>query len=132
MADDLGWGDLGCFGHPDLKTPYLDALASVGLRLTRFHAAAPVCSPTRASCLTGRHPYRAGIRNANSGHLGANEVTLQGLLSQAVGGAIAAGVSGGDFYVPKLRRSASAAGSDQGPGFDRAGAAGDGAAVRGA
>ena len=66
MADDLGWGDLGCFGHPDLKTPYLDALASAGLRLTRFHAAAPVCSPTRASCLTGRHPYRAGIRNANS------------------------------------------------------------------
>ena len=83
MADDLGWGDLGCFGHPDLKTPYLDALASAGLRFTRFHAAAPVCSPTRASCLTGRHPYRAGIRNANSGHLGANEVTLQGLLGQA-------------------------------------------------
>ena len=83
MADDLGWGDLGCYGHPDLKTPHLDALANDGLRFTRFHAAAPVCSPTRASCLTGRHPYRAGIRNANSGHLGANEVTLQDLLGQA-------------------------------------------------
>lgn len=83
MADDLGWGDLGCFGHSDLKTPHLDALANGGLRFTRFHAAAPVCSPTRASCLTGRHPYRAGIRGANSGHLGVDEVTLQGLLSQA-------------------------------------------------
>ena len=83
MADDLGWGDLGCFGHPDLKTPHLDALANDGLRFTRFHAAAPVCSPTRASCLTGRHPYRAGIRGANSGHLGADEVTLQGLLGKA-------------------------------------------------
>lgn len=83
MADDLGWGDLGCFGHPDVKTPHLDALANEGLRFTRFHAAAPVCSPTRASCLTGRHPYRAGIRGANSGHLGADEVTLQGLLGQA-------------------------------------------------
>ncbi|MGK0156749.1 MAG: arylsulfatase A-like enzyme [Neolewinella sp.] len=83
MADDLGWGDLGCFGHPDVKTPHLDALANEGHRFTRFHAAAPVCSPTRASCLTGRHPYRAGIRGANSGHLGADEVTLQGLLGQA-------------------------------------------------
>ena len=83
MADDLGWGDLGCYGHPDLKTPHLDALAADGLRFTRFHAAAPVCSPTRASCLTGRHPFRAGIRGANSGHLGVDEVTLQGLLGKA-------------------------------------------------
>lgn len=83
MADDLGWGDLGCQGHPDLQTPHLDALAGDGIRFTRFHAAAPVCSPTRASCLTGRHPYRAGIRGANSGHLGEHEVTLQGLLGKA-------------------------------------------------
>ena len=83
MADDLGWGDLGCQGHPDLKTPHLDALANDGVRFTRFHAAAPVCSPTRASCLTGRHPYRADIRGANSGHLGEHEATLQGVLGEA-------------------------------------------------
>jgi len=83
MADDLGWGDLGCQGHPHLKTPHLDAMATDGVRFTRFHAAAPVCSPTRASCLTGRHPYRAGIRGANSGHLREHEVTLQGMLHDA-------------------------------------------------
>lgn len=80
MADDLGFGDLGCQGHPDLHTPHLDALADGGVRMTRFHAAAPVCSPTRASCLTGRHPYRAGIRGANNGQLDAHEFTLQKLL----------------------------------------------------
>lgn len=83
MADDLGFGDLGCQGHPDLQTPHLDALAQDGIRFTRMHAAAPVCSPTRASCLTGRHPYRSGIRGANSGHLGEHEVTLQGMLGKA-------------------------------------------------
>lgn len=82
MADDLGWGDLGCQGHPDLLTPHLDQLAKDGIRFTRFHAAAPVCSPTRASCLTGRHPYRAGIPGANSGHLREDELTLQQLLKQ--------------------------------------------------
>ena len=80
MADDLGYGDLGCQGHPDLRTPEIDRMAAAGLRFTRFHAAAPVCSPTRGSCLTGRHPLRYGIRGANSGHLPADETTLQGLL----------------------------------------------------
>lgn len=82
MADDLGWADLGCQGHPDLRTPHLDQLAKDGIRFTRFHAAAPVCSPTRASCLTGRHPYRAGIPGANSGHLREDEATLQQMLKQ--------------------------------------------------
>ena len=80
MADDLGWGDVGYRGHPDLKTPHLDALAAAGLRLDRFYAAAPVCSPTRGSCLTGRHPYRYGIFSANVGHLPQAEVTLAELL----------------------------------------------------
>ena len=83
MADDLGWGDLGVQGHPHLHTPHLDQMAADGARFTRFHAAAPVCSPTRASCLTGRHPYRADIPNANRGHLRQDEVTLQGLLHGA-------------------------------------------------
>ena len=67
MADDLGWGDTGYNGHPNLRTPYLDEMARTGLRFDRFYSAAPVCSPTRGSCLTGRHPYRYGIFHANSG-----------------------------------------------------------------
>ena len=60
MADDQGWGDVGYNGHPALKTPVLDAMAATGLRFDRFYAAAPVCSPTRGSVMTGRHPNRFG------------------------------------------------------------------------
>ncbi len=60
MADDQGWGDVGYYGHPVLKTPVLDEMAATGLRLDRFYAAAPVCSPTRGSVMTGRHPNRFG------------------------------------------------------------------------
>lgn len=60
MADDQGWGDVAYNGHPVLKTPNLDAMAAAGLRLDRFYAAAPVCSPTRGSVMTGRHPNRFG------------------------------------------------------------------------
>ena len=56
MADDQGWGDMGYMGHKVLKTPVFDEMAKTGLRFDRFYAAAPVCSPTRASVLTGRHP----------------------------------------------------------------------------
>ncbi len=61
MADDQGWGDMAYNGHPVLKTPNFDAAAATGLRFDRFYAAAPVCSPTRASVLTGRHPNRMGV-----------------------------------------------------------------------
>lgn len=60
MADDQGWGDVGYNGHPHLQTPVLDEMAASGLRLDRFYAAAPVCSPTRGSVMTGRHPNRYG------------------------------------------------------------------------
>ncbi|MDA1263722.1 MAG: sulfatase-like hydrolase/transferase [Planctomycetota bacterium] len=60
LADDLGYGDLGCYGGP--ATPHLDELAEAGLRLTDCHSAGAVCSPTRASLMTGRYPGRAGIR----------------------------------------------------------------------
>ena len=60
MTDDQGWGDVGYNGHPVLKTPNLDDLAASGLRFDHFYAAAPVCSPTRASIMTGRHPNRMG------------------------------------------------------------------------
>lgn len=61
MSDDQGWGDVAYNGHPQLKTPNLDAAAASGLRFDHFYAAAPSCSPTRASVLTGRHPNRMGV-----------------------------------------------------------------------
>ncbi len=60
MADDQGWGDMGYYGHPHLQTPNFDEMAAQGLRFDRFYAAAPVCTPTRASVMTGRHPNRMG------------------------------------------------------------------------
>jgi arylsulfatase A-like enzyme len=61
VADDLGWADLGCYGSKYHKTPHIDRLAADGMRFTQAFAAAPVCSPTRASIMTGRHPARLGI-----------------------------------------------------------------------
>ncbi len=61
MADDMGWGQTGYRNHPLLKTPNLDAMAANGLRFERFYAGCPVCSPTRASVLTGRSPDRTGV-----------------------------------------------------------------------
>ncbi len=60
MADDQGWGDMAYNGHPVLKTPNFDAMAAEALRFDHFYAAAPVCSPTRGSVMTGRHPNRFG------------------------------------------------------------------------
>ena len=82
MADDLGWGDVAYNGNETVHTPYLDALSREGIRFDRFYASSPVCSPTRGSCLTGRHPYRYGIRFAMDGHLPAEEVTLAELLQR--------------------------------------------------
>jgi len=61
MADDMGWGQTGYRNHPLLKTPHLDAMAANGLRFERFYAGGPVCSPTRASVLTGRSHDRTGV-----------------------------------------------------------------------
>lgn len=61
MADDMGWGQTGYYNHPILKTPNLDDMAANGLRFDRFYAAGPVCSPTRASVLTGRTHNRTGV-----------------------------------------------------------------------
>lgn len=63
MADDQGWGDVGYNDHPFVKTPELDAMAREGFVFDRFYAAAPVCSPTRASVMTGRNPIRTKVTN---------------------------------------------------------------------
>ena len=65
MGDDHGWHETGYNGHPHVQTPALDEMAESGLRLDRFYAAAPVCSPTRGSVMTGRHPNRYGTFGAN-------------------------------------------------------------------
>ena len=84
MADDLGWGDTGYNGNQNLRTPNLDEMAASGVVLQRFYSAAPVCSPTRASVLTGRHPFREKVFFAMVGDsqngLPPSEVTLGKLM----------------------------------------------------
>src|SRR4029450_4679243 len=91
LADALGYGDLGCYGHPKFKTPNLDRLAAEGARLTQFNCPAPFCAPTRASLLTGRYPFRCGMvanpapdggPQTDSLHLPESEVTLAQLFKQ--------------------------------------------------
>ncbi|MEO1012975.1 MAG: sulfatase-like hydrolase/transferase [Bacteroidota bacterium] len=82
MCDDLGWGDVGFNGNTEVKTPNLDRLAAKGIKFNRFYSAGPVCSPTRASCLTGRNPFRMGIYTANTGFLKPEEITLPELLKK--------------------------------------------------
>lgn len=62
-VDDLGYGDLGVTGHPVIQTPHLDQLAEDGLLLTQYYSPSPLCSPSRAAVLTGRMPYRTGIKS---------------------------------------------------------------------
>lgn len=87
LADDLGYGDLGCYGHPIIKTPNLDAFARQGVRLTQCYAGSAVCSPSRSALLTGRTPHRNGvftwIAEGAEVHLRASEITLPKLLGQA-------------------------------------------------
>lgn len=69
-ADDLGYGDVGCFGSDDVRTPHLDRLAASGIRLTNWYSNSPVCSPSRASLLKGRHPVNAGVQEILGGKRG--------------------------------------------------------------
>ncbi len=88
LADDLGYGDLGCYGHPSIRTPNLDRMAREGMRFTDFYSAAEVCTPSRAALLTGRYAIRSGmchdkfrvLRNVSTGHLPESEVTLAEML----------------------------------------------------
>jgi arylsulfatase A len=86
LCDDLGYGDLGCYGHPHIRTPRLDQLAREGWRLTQCYAAAPVCSPSRAGLMTGRTPQRLGIIDwippGSPMHLRSSEQTVATLLKR--------------------------------------------------
>ena len=91
LADDLGFGDLGCYGSRAIQTPHLDDLAASGMRFTQFYAASAVCTPTRASCLTGRYPlrfnitghFRTNLLEYRDEHLPLKAVTLPKLLKKA-------------------------------------------------
>ncbi|ELP32760.1 sulfatase [Rhodopirellula baltica] len=84
LADDLGWGDLACYGHPLIQTPHLDQFAKEGMRFTQAYSACGVCSPSRSSILTGRTPYRNGvwrwIPGGSDVHLRESEITVAELL----------------------------------------------------
>lgn len=86
LADDMGYADPACFGGKAVATPHLDALAQTGARMTRFYAASAVCTPTRASILTGHYPLRFDIRKHfpdDASHLPAGIATLPRLLRDA-------------------------------------------------
>jgi len=86
LADDLGYGDLGCYGHPIIQTPNLDTFAKESTRFTQFYSASAVCSPSRSAILTGRTPYRNGVFNwipeGREIHLRASEIALPKLLKE--------------------------------------------------
>ena len=75
MTDDQGYGDLSCMGSPDVITPNIDSLACGGARFTNWYSGSPVCSPSRASLLTGRYPGNAGVRAILAGHRKASGLT---------------------------------------------------------
>ena len=82
MADDLGYGDVGFTGNTKVITPHLDQLSRDGVTLDQFYAAAPLCSPTRASCLTGRSPFRQGIFAAHTAGMRHAETTIAEILEK--------------------------------------------------
>ncbi|WP_343224761.1 sulfatase-like hydrolase/transferase, partial [Pelagicoccus sp. SDUM812005] len=86
VADDMGWGDSGTYGHELIQTPNMDRMAAQGVKLTQCYSAAGVCSPSRSAILTGRTPYRNGVYRHLSGngpaYLRESEITYPELLKE--------------------------------------------------
>lgn len=83
LADDLGYGELGCFGQEKIQTPYLDRMASEGMKLTSFYAGSTVCAPSRCVLMTGKHTGRARVRGNGWGPLEPEDVTVAEILKRA-------------------------------------------------
>src|SRR2546428_5825273 len=83
LADDLGYGDLGCYGQTRIKTPNLDQLAAEGVRFTDFYAGSTVCAPSRCALMTGLHTGHALVRGNLALPLRAGDVTVAEVLKQA-------------------------------------------------
>jgi len=139
LADDLGYGDLGCYGQTKIKTPSLDQLAAQGIRFTSFYAGSTVCAPSRCTLMTGLHSGHATIRGNGNHSLGPQDVTVAEILKRAgyatgligkwgLGNEGSAGmpakkgldqffgyldqVHAHDYFTPRLWRSDSKAGYD--------------------
>jgi arylsulfatase A len=82
LADDMGYGDLGSFGNPLIKTPNIDKLAAEGIRFTSFYVPVPICAPSRAGLMTGRWPYRTGIPWNPPVRLNDDEITIADALRE--------------------------------------------------
>ena len=87
FADDMGYADLECFGAPKTKTPHLNQMAAEGMKMTDFHVASPVCSPSRSALLTGRYPLNIGTAKGvffptSQDGMPAKEITIAEMLKQ--------------------------------------------------
>ena len=82
IADDLGWNDVGCYGHPHIRTPNIDRLARQGLKFTHAFLTCSSCSPTRCSIMTGRYPHSTGAAELHQ-PLPPDQVVFPGLLKTA-------------------------------------------------
>jgi len=82
IADDQAWNDVGCYGHPSIRTPNIDKLAQEGLKFEYAFLTCASCSPTRCSVITGRYPHSTGARELHQ-PLPANQIAFPGLLKQA-------------------------------------------------